>query len=161
MDAKPKRGWDAQSHEDLLLSMIDEIKPNKAIIESVTEKMRKKGYLYSYDAIKCIYSLSFISSLPNKGLANTFSSQHVQKLRRKRENEGNQNADGVSGTDSPAPTPRKATPRKRATPSKKGAKAKATKVDDDVDDEIADLKQESEESEEEPAPPPKRAKKTK
>jgi hypothetical protein len=49
---KPARGWDASSHEDLLLAILEEIKPNKSDLTSVAEKMRNKGYSYSYDAIK-------------------------------------------------------------------------------------------------------------
>lgn len=49
---KPARGWDAASHEDLLLALLEEIKPNKADLTNVAEKMRNKGYSYSYDAIK-------------------------------------------------------------------------------------------------------------
>lgn len=48
----PKRGWDAQSHEALLLAFIEEFKPTKAIITQVTERMQSFGYTYSYDAIK-------------------------------------------------------------------------------------------------------------
>lgn len=49
---KPTRGWDAASHEDLLLALLEEIKPNKADLTNVAAKMRSKGYSYSYDAIK-------------------------------------------------------------------------------------------------------------
>ncbi|KAG5786485.1 hypothetical protein H9Q69_014395 [Fusarium xylarioides] len=49
---KPTRGWAAASHEDLLLALLEEIKPNKADLTTVAEKMRSKGYYYSYDAIK-------------------------------------------------------------------------------------------------------------
>jgi hypothetical protein len=49
---KPTRGWDATSHEDLLLALLEEIKPNKADLTNVAAKMRSKGYSYSYDAIK-------------------------------------------------------------------------------------------------------------
>lgn len=51
----PSRGWDATSHEALLLAFIDEIKPNKAMITLVTERMKEMGYTYSYDAIKCFH----------------------------------------------------------------------------------------------------------
>jgi Xaa-Pro aminopeptidase len=47
-----KRGWDAASHEDLLLCLIDHCKPTKAIVTDIAEQMRAKGYTYSYDAIK-------------------------------------------------------------------------------------------------------------
>lgn len=83
------------------------------------------------------------------------ASQHVQKLRRKRETE----ADGESA---PA-TPRKATPRKRRTPAKgaKGAKGKTVKNEDELDDEPVNLKAENSEEEEANEPPPKRSKKVK
>ncbi|KAJ3516386.1 hypothetical protein NM208_g14850 [Fusarium decemcellulare] len=122
MSGKPARGWDATSHEDLLLAFMDEIKPNKAIITSVTEKMREKGYTYSYDAIN----------------------QHVQKLRKNRDTSGIQNA-GASST-SATTTPRKkatATPRKRATGGKKKSAATvAAEDDEDAEDEKLLLKKE-------------------
>jgi hypothetical protein len=52
MSSKPTRGWNAASHEDLLLSLLEEMKPNKAILTNVADKMRTKGYSYSFDAIK-------------------------------------------------------------------------------------------------------------
>lgn len=52
MSGKPSRGWDANSHEDLLLTLLEEIKPSRAILTSVSERMREKGYSYSFDAIK-------------------------------------------------------------------------------------------------------------
>lgn len=61
MPGKGTRGWDASAHEDLLLCLMDEVKPNKAIITSVTSKMTAKGYTYSYDAIKYYCSLQTIT----------------------------------------------------------------------------------------------------
>lgn len=52
MSAKPSRGWDSAAHGDLLLAFIEEATATKATITSVTEKLRKKGYTYSYDAVK-------------------------------------------------------------------------------------------------------------
>lgn len=52
MSGKPSRGWDANSHEDLLLTLLEEIKPSRAVLTSVSERMREKGYSYSFDAIK-------------------------------------------------------------------------------------------------------------
>lgn len=49
---KLTRGWDAQSHEDLLLCFIDEFKPGKPVLQSITERMKDQGYSYSYDAVK-------------------------------------------------------------------------------------------------------------
>jgi hypothetical protein len=48
MPPKPTRGWDATSHEDLLLALLEEMKPNKAVLTS--------GYSYSFDAIKYFFS---------------------------------------------------------------------------------------------------------
>ncbi|POR34159.1 Uncharacterized protein TPAR_05653 [Tolypocladium paradoxum] len=113
----PSRGWDATSHEALLLAFIDEIKPNKAVITLVTERMKEMGYTYSYDAIN----------------------QHVQKLRK------NRDVSGIKKAASGAATPTKTTPakptsaRKRKAPSKKNAK-ELTPVDDD--DEVKNLKRE-------------------
>lgn len=63
MSSKPTRGWDAASHEDLLLAILEEMKPNKAILTSVADKMREKGYSYSFDAIKyfLFFCLSYVS----------------------------------------------------------------------------------------------------
>ena len=63
---KTSRGWDATSHEDLLLSLIDEFKPSKAIITQVTERMRQRGYTYSYDAVK--YSSTNVLSTPSEAI---------------------------------------------------------------------------------------------
>ena len=59
---KPARGWNATSHEALLLALIDEIKPNKAIITQVTTRMSAAGYSYSYDAIKLFISILYLDS---------------------------------------------------------------------------------------------------
>lgn len=64
MSVKTTRGWDANSHEALLLAFIDEIKPNKAMITNVTERMKAQGYTYSFDAIKCLRPFSFAVWLP-------------------------------------------------------------------------------------------------
>ena len=48
----PNRGWDEASHMALLLAFIDEIKPGKQVITGVTQRMKEKGWSYSYDAIK-------------------------------------------------------------------------------------------------------------
>lgn len=53
---KPTRGWDATSHEALLLCIIDEVKGGKAFMTEVTKKMQDRGYTYSYDAIKYTHS---------------------------------------------------------------------------------------------------------
>ena len=53
-----KRGWDATSHEDLLLSYMDVSKANKRILIEVTESMKTKGYSFSYDAIKYLNQAS-------------------------------------------------------------------------------------------------------
>ena len=46
------RGRDATSHEALLMCLIDEVKPNKALLTEVTKRMNDAGWSYSYDAIK-------------------------------------------------------------------------------------------------------------
>ncbi|PNY28836.1 Uncharacterized protein TCAP_01245 [Tolypocladium capitatum] len=104
----PSRGWDATSHEALLLAFIDKIKPNKAMVTLVTERMKEMGYTYSYDAIN----------------------QHVQKLRKNRDVSGINKAAG--GTTTPTKTtPSKPTSaRKRKTPSRKNAK-ELTPFDDE------------------------------
>lgn len=46
------RGWDASAHEALLLALLEEVKPTKVMLTSVSEKMKAAGWPYSYDAIK-------------------------------------------------------------------------------------------------------------
>ncbi|KAL5609205.1 hypothetical protein FOVSG1_003886 [Fusarium oxysporum f. sp. vasinfectum] len=124
---KPARGWDAASHEDLLLALLEEIKPNKADLTSVAEKMRNKGYSYSYDAIN----------------------QHVQKLRKNRDTTAIQNSGGSeTGTPrkraSSTKTPAKRTPKRKATKS-----ASIVDEDEDLEDEKMQLKMETDDMDEE------------
>ncbi|KAF5232101.1 hypothetical protein FAUST_8904 [Fusarium austroamericanum] len=114
MPPKATRGWDAASHEDLLLALLEEMKPNKAILTSVADKMRTKGYTYSFDAIN----------------------QHVQKLRKNRDTAAIQNA----GSDTA--TPRKARATAPKTPKrapKRKAPAKSASIADD-DEDLEDMK---------------------
>ncbi|KAH7224614.1 hypothetical protein NW761_010857 [Fusarium oxysporum] len=124
---KPARGWDAASHEDLLLALLEEIKPNKADLTNVAEKMRNKGYSYSYDAIN----------------------QHVQKLRKNRDTTAIQNSGGSeTGTprkrSSSTKTPAKRTPKRKATKS-----ASIVDEDEDLEDEKMQLKMETDDMDEE------------
>ncbi|CAM1503901.1 Fc.00g014920.m01.CDS01 [Cosmosporella sp. VM-42] len=137
MAGKGTRGWDAQSHEDLLLSFMDEIQPNKTIITNVTEKMKAKGYTYSFDAIN----------------------QHVQRLRKQRDTASLQNSAAGVPTNGAATPKKAAAPRKRATPAKKAAKV--IKADEDDQDDILNLKREYVDDEDTtmtPAPEAKRRK---
>ncbi|KOS20518.1 hypothetical protein ESCO_005413 [Escovopsis weberi] len=131
--AKKSRGWDANSHEALLLCLLDLMKPNKAMLTAVAERMAQQGWSYSYDAIN----------------------QHVQKLRKNRDTACITAATSGGGNTTPR-KPVAAAGRKRA---KKGA-AEDDFMDDD--DEI-NMKREpglaDEEEEEEVAVTPKRAKK--
>lgn len=58
----PTRGWTPAAHEDLLLCFIEEAfakgDNKKALITGVTEKMKQRGHVFSYDAIK-YYILTF------------------------------------------------------------------------------------------------------
>ncbi|KAI6779846.1 uncharacterized protein J7T54_003770 [Emericellopsis cladophorae] len=106
-----KRGWGAASHEDLLLCLLDYCKPTKAIVTDITERMRVKGYTYSYDAIN----------------------QHIQKLRKSRDmSRLNEGANGDPSSKPTTPVKRTAsaasTPRKRKAPIKK---AKGKVVEDE------------------------------
>ncbi|KFH43422.1 hypothetical protein ACRE_058310 [Hapsidospora chrysogenum ATCC 11550] len=112
------RGWDATSHEALLMCLIDEVKPNKALLTEVTKRMNDAGWSYSYDAIN----------------------QHIQKLRKNRDttaisNAAAGNSAAATGTPKKAAAPKKvaATPRKKATPKKSKAKVDASDVEDDED----------------------------
>jgi len=138
MSSKPTRGWDATSHEDLLLAILEEIKPSRAILTSVADKMREKGYSYSFDAIKCFSSfasrISFVYQEANSSL-----SQHVQKLRKNRDTTAIQN----SGAEPVTPRkPRGAGASGTKTPAKRTPKRKAPKSADIADDEddLEDMK---------------------
>ncbi|KAJ4254898.1 hypothetical protein NW762_009696 [Fusarium torreyae] len=153
---KPTRGWDATSHEDLLLALLEEIKPNKADLTSVAEKMRNKGYSYSYDAIKyfCFFSVLLHRTLFDKTLTPIFS-QHVQKLRKNRDTAGIQSA----GTEPTTPRKPKATPKR--TPKKKAKSAATAEDDDDVEDEKMKLKMEPDFMDEDmPSPSPAKRRRT-
>ncbi|KAM4059914.1 hypothetical protein HRG_002467 [Hirsutella rhossiliensis] len=121
MSGKTTRGWDANSHEALLLAFIEEIKPNKGMITLVTERMKAMGYTYSYDAIN----------------------QHVQKLRKGRDLSGIVNASSGGGTPTKT-TPSKAGGRQKKTPSKRSNR-ELTPVEDD--DEVKNLKREAPDAE--------------
>ncbi|KAF5018881.1 hypothetical protein F66182_9129 [Fusarium sp. NRRL 66182] len=157
---KPARGWDATSHEDLLLALLEEVKPSRAQLTTVAEKMRKKGYNYSFDAIKysCFLSvLIYRTSARHTWLTFVFS-QHVQKLRKNRDTAGIQNAGEnpatprkpkASGTKTPAKTPKKRT------------KAAAEEEDEDMEDEKLQLKKEPDLMEDGmPSPSPKKRART-
>lgn len=45
------RAWDEDAHVDLLLAYVDELKPNKVATTSVSDRMKDRGYPYSYQAI--------------------------------------------------------------------------------------------------------------
>ncbi|RGP66839.1 hypothetical protein FLONG3_8711 [Fusarium longipes] len=115
MSSKSARGWNATSHEDLLLALLEEMKPNRAILTNVADKMRTKGYSYSFDAIN----------------------QHVQKLRKNRDTSGIQNCGSETAT------PRK--PRAAAAPKapkrtpKRKAPTKSASIAEDEDD-LEDMK---------------------
>ncbi|CAG7556683.1 unnamed protein product [Fusarium equiseti] len=117
MSSKPTRGWDATSHEDLLLAILEEIKPSRAILTSVADKMREKGYSYSFDAIN----------------------QHVQKLRKNRDTSAIQNSSAEPTTPR---KPRGASASGTKTPAKRTPKRKAPKSADIADDEddLEDMK---------------------
>lgn len=118
---KPVRGWNAASHEALLLALIDEIKPNKAIVTQVTARMTDAGYSYSYDAIKLLH----FQSLSIQLLTSLFYSQHIQKLKKSR--------DATSSNPSTPKKPIKAAEGSHTASGKKRAK-KTVKYDDDEDD---------------------------
>lgn len=57
-----KSVWNAQSHEDLLLCLIDNIKPGKDVVNELVQRMETKGHTFSFHAIKYICSKSFFYS---------------------------------------------------------------------------------------------------
>lgn len=139
------RGWDQASHEALLMALIDEIKPGKAVLTEVTKRMKDAGWQYSYDAIK--YLLSHLTCLPStyyrvSSLTNLSYSQHIQKLRKNRDTSGINTAAGSNAAAAGTPakgTPKKTpTPRKRATPKKANGK-KAAAPEDEADDDFGNL----------------------
>ncbi|CAH0019699.1 unnamed protein product [Clonostachys rhizophaga] len=136
------RGWDENSHRDLLLAFIYETKATKAIITNITERMKLMGHTYSFDAIK--YSLA----------------QHVQKLRKQKDISSIQNAGGM---ETPTKgTPSKATPRKGASAKKaagKGSRKRFASDDSEIDDD--DFKKEEGLSDVERSPSKKPVKRVK
>ncbi|KAI9158481.1 hypothetical protein HJFPF1_06476 [Paramyrothecium foliicola] len=96
--------WDTIAHETLLSVVLEEVKPNKDMLTTLTEKMNAQGYNFTFSAMK----------------------QHVQKLRKTRD------TSGLGAAASPAKSSKNTTPRKRSTP-KKAAKL-ATPAQDDYDD---------------------------
>ncbi|KFA66651.1 hypothetical protein S40285_03053 [Stachybotrys chlorohalonatus IBT 40285] len=118
MAGKQARGWNPSSHEALLLAFIDEIKPNKAMIQKVTERMTQMGWTYSYDAVN----------------------QHVQKLKKNRDETSPSDAVPSPAKSGKGSTPATPSGRKR-TASKKTAKSSVVVERDD--DEL-DLKAEDE-----------------
>lgn len=59
---KAGRGWDENSHLDLLVAFIHETKAGKAMITNITEKMQAWGHTYSFDAIKYSPHITAFSS---------------------------------------------------------------------------------------------------
>lgn len=118
---KPVRGWNATSHEALLLALLDEIKPNKAIITQVTARMTDAGYSYSYDAIK----LCYFHRVHLQMLTCLSYSQHIQKLKKSR--------DATNSNPSTPKKPIKAAGGSRTTSGKKRA-LKTVKYDDEEDE---------------------------
>ncbi|KFA78345.1 hypothetical protein S40288_05026 [Stachybotrys chartarum IBT 40288] len=100
MAGKQARGWNPSSHEALLLAFIDEIKPNKAMIQKVTERMTQMGWTYSYDAVN----------------------QHVQKLKKNRDDTSPGDA-----VPSPAKSGKGSTPVTPSSGRKRGALKKTAK----------------------------------
>ncbi|CAG9944366.1 unnamed protein product [Clonostachys rosea f. rosea IK726] len=136
--SKKARGWDENSHLDLLLAFIYETKATKAIITNITEIMKGMGHTYSFDAIN----------------------QHVQKLRKSKDISSIQNAGGLD-TQTKG-TPSKATPRKGASAKKatgKGSRKRFASDDSEIDDD--DFKKEEGLSEVERSPSKKPVKRVK
>jgi hypothetical protein len=166
--SKKARGWDENSHLDLLLAFIYETKATKAIITNITEIMKGMGHTYSFDAIK--YSLAFcfffpfffryFSSITVQVSNLSIYSQHVQKLRKSKDISSIQNAGGLD-TQTKG-TPSKATPRKGASAKKatgKGSRKRFASDDSEIDDD--DFKKEEGLSEVERSPSKKPVKRVK
>ncbi|KAF4126452.1 hypothetical protein GMORB2_0188 [Geosmithia morbida] len=138
----PARGWDASSHESLLFAILDEVKPKKAFLMNVTERMKNMGYSYSYDAIN----------------------QHIQKLRRNRDTSGiDAAAGGTPGTPRKSYNASPTKGKKKATPKKRKSAADDDDDDDEDDDDVdftKAFKDDSGLSDQELQPKSKRTKRT-
>ena len=60
MAEKVARGWNTTSHESLLFAVLEEFKPNKVQITSITDRMQQMGYTFTFNAVKYLaLSLAF------------------------------------------------------------------------------------------------------
>lgn len=59
-----KSVWNAQSHEDLLLCLIDNVKPGKDVVTELVLRMEAKGHTFSFHAIKYFYSPTLLFPHP-------------------------------------------------------------------------------------------------
>ncbi|KYK55762.1 hypothetical protein DCS_07726 [Drechmeria coniospora] len=163
MSSIPVRGWTEKSHEALLLAVLAEVRPNKAVLTQVSSRMQEWGYSYSYDAIKYCRPLSpcplflFIIPLGSLQAADVppYRSQHIQKLRRGR----NMSAGGGSVTPVKKRAVKESTSLKRKTPSKGYPKEECGGNVDDETNFTEFLKKEDSPDESEIMPPRKRIKK--
>ncbi|KAI1020742.1 hypothetical protein LB504_012001 [Fusarium proliferatum] len=131
--------WDANVHEDILISLFQHIKPSAEDWSNVMGDLQQKGYTFTEGALR----------------------QHVQKLRKNRDTTAIQNSGGSENGTPRKRAPGTKTPSKR-TPSKRKATKSASVVDEDEDleDEKMQLKMETDDMGEE-LMSPKGAKRTK
>ncbi|XWW98638.1 hypothetical protein V2A60_006638 [Cordyceps javanica] len=115
MSEKPTRGWNANSNEALLFALIEEIRPNKDMVNAIVSRMNAMGYTYTFHAVN----------------------QHIQKLRKVRDT----STLNGSGDGSAPATPRKGTPRKTPTSSRK----RKVELEEDADELGLDAKVEQKE----------------
>jgi hypothetical protein len=117
--------WDATAHEALLMACIEEIKPSKAFLLQVTERMNNMGFDYTFHGIKYCAIPAFTSQSSclymhcPEAFANCYNSQHIQKLRR------NRDVSGLEASNSAASTPKKATQADTSATAKKRPAAAA------------------------------------
>lgn len=149
--------WDHHADHDLLTAMMQELQPSQEQLRGVMNRMHAFGYSCTVKAITyCLRNLACFSrhlpflsicSFPNGSrLANIsppFSSQHLQKLRRKEDKNGGagkaDNGEGASGAVPPkTPGGRKKTATR--TPGSAGSKRKNVDAEDDDEEDVKPVK---------------------
>ena len=75
MAAQPTRAgtWDTATHEILLSVVLEEVKPNKDMITSITERMNAQGYNFTFSAMKYYFYSLLFSHGYSKELTNNLS----------------------------------------------------------------------------------------
>ncbi|KAG8669839.1 hypothetical protein FPOAC2_09180 [Fusarium poae] len=107
--------WDANVHEDILISLFQHIKPSSDDWTNVMNDLQGKGYSFTESALR----------------------QHVQKLRKNRDTAGIQNSGSEAGTPR---KPRATAPKTPKRAPKRKAPAKSASIPDEDEEDLEDMK---------------------